>query len=40
MVEMLRDMILEKIKDLPESEQQSILLELSGDLAIMAESYM
>lgn len=40
MVERLKDMILEQIVNLSEEEQQSILLELSGDLAIMAESYM
>lgn len=39
MVERLKDMILEQIENLPEDEQRDIVLELSGDLAILAESY-
>ena len=40
MIEELRDYIMKQIVNLPEDEQRDILLELSGDLAIMAESYM
>lgn len=40
MIEELRDYIMKQIENLPEKEQHDILLELSGDLAIMAESYM
>lgn len=39
MIEEIKDYILKQIEHLSESEQQDILLELSGDLAIMAESY-
>lgn len=40
MVKELRDYILKQIENLPEDEQRDIVLELSGDLAILAESYM
>ena len=39
MVERLKEYVLEQIQDLPEHQQQEILLELSGDFAIMAEFY-
>lgn len=39
-VEDLKNIILEEIESLSDEEQQDILLELSGDLAIMAESYV
>lgn len=39
MTEELKDYILKQIEHLSDKEQQDILLELSGDLAIMAESY-
>lgn len=38
-IEDLRSIILVEIENLSEAEQHDILLELSGDLAIMAESY-
>lgn len=39
MVNELRDYIIKQIENLPEDEQRDIALELSGDLAILAESY-
>lgn len=39
-VEDLKNIILVEIESLSDEEQQDILLELSGDLAIMAESYV
>lgn len=39
MLEQIKDYILTQIENLSEAEQQDILLELSGDLVIMAESY-
>lgn len=39
MLEQIKDYILTQIENLSEVEQHDILLELSGDLAIMAESY-
>lgn len=39
MVNELRDYILKQIENLPEDEQRDIVLELSDDLAILAESY-
>ena len=39
MLEQIEDYILKQIENLSKAEQCDILLELSGDLAIMAESY-
>lgn len=39
-VEDLKIIILAEIESLSDEGQQDILLELSGDLAIMAESYV
>lgn len=39
MLEQIKDYVLKQIENLSSAEQHDILLELSGDLAIMAESY-